>query len=432
MTTMSTSGGGRAGEGESFLTLRAQGEGPFAFYRRVAEAVAAHGGAVVSERCHATPSSLGAALAARAEAFAAAGIAAEGALALVGQRTSGAGEIAGVQLWLARDASAVTPLLVDGQIVGRCYARGGERLVWLPRVCPRSTPDDRPAQARSMFRDAGRLLAGAGVSWRHVLRTWIYLPDLLAWYPAFNAARREIFAEAGLLGDGAWLPASTGIEGMLVAEAGGGMSALALGGASLPEATAVAEAGGGMSARALGEGSLPERRAAAEAACGMSVLALGEGSLPNRVARAVESPVQCEAFAYGAAFARAVVLGAGPSELLFVSGTASIGPAGDSLHPGDFAAQARHTLDAVGALLAAAGHAPRDVAHAIVFVARAADAPVFRRLASEAGFDPRLVVETEALVCRPELLVELEVLSARSGDARVRQARAGAVGTSSP
>lgn len=239
-----------------------------------------------------------------------------------------------------------------------------------------------------MLREAGRRLARVGSSWWRVVRTWIYLPELLAWYLAFNTVRREAFGEAGLLApaEGAWLPASTGIEGTL---------------------------GGNLGGTAQGR-----------AACSLSVLALADDGLPLTSARAVRSPVQCEALAYGAAFARAVELDGAGASLLFVSGTASIGPGGESLHPGDLGAQARHTLAAVAELLAAAGHAPGDAAHAVAYLKAGADAPAFRALARRAGFAPSVLVETEADVCRAELLVELEVTSVRRASADPRPATA--------
>ncbi|MCC6521999.1 MAG: hypothetical protein IT373_05010 [Polyangiaceae bacterium] len=377
--------GGGSGAGETFLTLRPEGEDVRAFYRRVAAALVAAGAPVVLERCHAAPGALREVEAARRAAYGAAGIEAAGALALVGQRSCSGHEVAGVQLWLAPAGAEVAPLGCDGEVVGRACARGDARVVWLPEVGPRDPGLTRQEQARSMLHEAGRLLGAVGSSWRRVLRTWIYLPELLAWYPAFNAVRREAFREAGLLApaDGGGLPASTGIEGTLGASVG-------------------ASVGGDLGGSARGR-----------AACSLSVLALADDGLPLASARAVRSPVQCEALAYGAAFARAVELGGAGASLLFVSGTASIGPGGESLHPGDLGAQARHTLAAVAELLAAAGHAPGDAVHAVAYLKDGADAPAFRALAGRAGFDPSVLVETEADVCRAELLIELEVTSVR-------------------
>ena len=66
-----------------------------------------------------------------------------------------------------------------------------------------------------MFERAERILSDNGASYKNVVRTWLYLSEILAWYPDFNKARSEKYGESGIMpgpGDTTLLlPASTGI-----------------------------------------------------------------------------------------------------------------------------------------------------------------------------------------------------------------------------
>ena len=92
----------------------------------------------------------------------------------------------------------------------------------------------RGDQAASMFEGMKRLLASRSIDFRNVVRTWIYLDDILEWYDVFNAVRRERFLSYGLIpssagessGDPVYLPASTGIgRGGLLRRCSGGLRA---------------------------------------------------------------------------------------------------------------------------------------------------------------------------------------------------------------
>ena len=368
---------------EYFVTFKpgampeAGGETAESLYGRIAEFLDGAGCQIVQERCYADPGAYAEVAAARAKAFERRNVDGDGALSFVGEAPcEGAAAIAGVQLWAVRgeDGSPrVTPLLADGRRVGRRFLAHGLGYTALPCVGPRpELGPERPRgeHARSMFNEVGRLLAGAGLAYRDVVRTWIYVPELLAWYDEFNAARRRVFLEAGLIGDSEtnWLPASTGIQG----------------------------------------------RCPAGRACTMGVLAAARANgTPVRV-EMVASPGQCEAFEYGSAFSRAVEVHDGCSSRMYVSGTASIGGGGASIHPGDAERQAAHTLGVIRELLAARGHGFADVAHLTAFLKGPEHAEDFRRAAAREGLDLRLAVETVADVCRPELLVEIEVMSIRA------------------
>ena len=118
---------------------------------------------------------------------------------------------------------------------------------------------------------------------RHVVRTWFYNENLLAWYAEFNQARTAFFHQHRITR----MPASTGIG---VANAGG--SAL------VAKAIAVQ----------------PKTRFV--------------------TVRRIDSPLQREASAYGSSFSRAMEVADRAGRVLYISGTASIFPNGKTAYVG--------------------------------------------------------------------------------------------------
>jgi enamine deaminase RidA (YjgF/YER057c/UK114 family) len=126
-----------------------------------------------------------------------------------------------------------------------------------------------------------------------------------------------------------------------------------------------------------------------------------------------------EAYCYprASSFSRGLRLDLGGIAILLISGTASIGPNGETLHVGDFRAQMRRTLDNITALLAAEGATWKDVVRTTCYlrdierdyVAFNEERTAFYR---EQGLDP-LPASTgiQAILCRPELLVEIEAIA---------------------
>ncbi len=113
-------------------------------------------------------------------------------------------------------------------------------------------------------------------------------------------------------------------------------------------------------------------------------------------------------------FSRAMRLEFGNVAVLLISGTASIGANGESLHAGDFRAQLRRTFDNITALLESEGASWKDVVRTTCYLrdierdyaAFNEERTAFYR---EQDLDP-LPASTgiQAILCRPELLVEIE------------------------
>lgn len=131
-----------------------------------------------------------------------------------------------------------------------------------------------------------------------------------------------------------------------------------------------------------------------------------------------EPKVLNEASEYGAAFPRGlrVELPGGVTQL-FLSGTASIGPNGETLYPGDFRAQLWRTYHNLTELLASEGATWHDVVRTTCYLRDIErDYGDFNSIRSEfycaQGLDPfPASTGVQARLCRSELLVEIEAIA---------------------
>lgn len=136
--------------------------------------------------------------------------------------------------------------------------------------------------------------------------------------------------------------------------------------------------------------------------------------------KAIHAPqVLGEAYHYPrpSSFSRGMRLDFGPITVLLISGTASVGPNGETLHVGDFRAQTRRTFANITALLESEGATWRDVVRTTCYlrdIERDYAAFNEERTAfyKSQGLDP-LPASTgiQAILCRPELLVEIEAIA---------------------
>ena len=126
-----------------------------------------------------------------------------------------------------------------------------------------------------------------------------------------------------------------------------------------------------------------------------------------------------EAYHYAkpSSFSRGLRLDFGNMAVLLISGTASVGPNGETLHVGDFRAQCRRTYQNITALLAAEGATWKDVVRTTCYLRDIdRDYATFNEertaFFKEQGLD-LLPASTgiQAKLCRPELLVEIEAIA---------------------
>jgi len=125
----------------------------------------------------------------------------------------------------------------------------------------------------------------------------------------------------------------------------------------------------------------------------------------------------CEAYDYPlpSAFSRGMEVALPGARLIFVSGTASVGPIGESLHPGNFRAQARCAFENARSVLKSAGADWPDVVKATIFIKDIKNYyrefnEVRCQYFQEVGIS-RYPASTciEARLCRDELLVEMDM-----------------------
>jgi enamine deaminase RidA (YjgF/YER057c/UK114 family) len=134
--------------------------------------------------------------------------------------------------------------------------------------------------------------------------------------------------------------------------------------------------------------------------------------------RAIHAPeVLNEAPSYGSAFSRGIRVDLNGLVILFISGTASVDENGQTVHVGDFRAQCRRTFLNITKLLEAEGASWKDVVRTTCYLRDIErDYKVFNeertRFYQEQGLDP-LPASTgiQAILCRPELLVEIEAIA---------------------
>ena len=221
-----------------------------------------------------------------------------------------------------------------------------------------------------MFRQAEQILHSEGAAYKDVVRTWIYLANILDWYDGFNTARNIFFSEYGLLGktnfcgevEQLYLPASTGIGGN-------------------------------------NSWNLPVT---------MDVFAVHRSPESTVHIRPLCGSKQRSPYRYGSAFSRAIVVETLRSKMIFVSGTASIDEQGKSVFLGNADAQIRQSLKVMSALIAEEGATLHDLCEATLFFKRKKDSALYEKIAEQLGIAHVPAVLVIADVCREELLFELD------------------------
>ena len=126
-----------------------------------------------------------------------------------------------------------------------------------------------------------------------------------------------------------------------------------------------------------------------------------------------------EAYHYAkpSSFSRGMRLDIGNLVILLISGTASIDENGVSVHIGDFRAQLHRTYQNITKLLSAEGATWKDIVRTTCYLRDIErDYEAFNeertKFFAEQGLDP-LPASTgiQAILCRPELLIEIEAIA---------------------
>ena len=170
------------------------------------------------------------------------------------------------------------------------------------------------------------------------------------------------------------------------------------------------------------DGEKIERAALGLPACELApnglITRLPKGYRPVRKSAIKAPEVLNEASEYGSAFSRGlrVELPGGITQL-FISGTASVGPAGETLYAGDFRAQLWRTYHNITRLLQAARATWHDVVRTTCYLRDIerdyADFNAVRNeFYSALGLNPLPgSTAVQARICRSDLLIEIEAIA---------------------
>jgi enamine deaminase RidA (YjgF/YER057c/UK114 family) len=268
------------------------------------------------------------------------------------------GPIAGIHVF-ALTGSGVKRIVKDGLVVGSVIEDGAMRQCLLGGMGPGQICSCRAEQTRETLQNMEEALAQAGFSFGDVVRTWFYLDNLLSWYGEFNQVRTRAYSQIQFRTGS--LPASTGIS------------------ARNPKGTALTTAA-------------------------WAVQPLS----PSVHVEEVASPLQCPAPAYGSSFSRAMEVSFACDRRLFISGTASIAPDGQTLWKGDVHKQVNQTMKVVESILHSRGFSFLDLTRATAYFKRQADIQAFEEWCTARGLFSLPVVLANCGICRDDLLFEFE------------------------
>lgn len=253
----------------------------------------------------------------------------------------------------------VTVVYLHGSPVGWRIEDADAIFGWFPGLKP-ACDGSQATQAENWFKMLEALLAAGGFEFRHVVRTWFYLDDILNWYDTFNRVRNAYFAAQGI---DHFIPASTGV------------------GAANTQGSAL---------------------------IGDVLCILPKNS--NRVSfESVASPLQGSALDYRSSFSRAAEIAGPLGRWLLVSGTASIGLDGRTLYSNDANAQVAHTMEVLSALLDSRGMSWEKVWRGVAYFRDPDIIQAFEGWCLSTGRMNLPFVFAVCEICRNELLFEVEL-----------------------
>ncbi|MFC1467213.1 Rid family hydrolase [Verrucomicrobiota bacterium] len=252
------------------------------------------------------------------------------------------------------------PIKLNGQTVGYFYEDEHARYCRLAGLQPGDADASREAQTRSLFERMANALKQCDMKFADTVRTWLYLDQLLDWYDEFNAVRTQFFEEHGVFDK--MVPASTGI------------------GACNPQGAAITA----------------------------DLLAIVPKSDAVTI-QAVESPLQESAMDYRSSFSRAAEVGFPTHRTIYISGTASIEPKGETVHLDDSEAQIALTMEVVKALLNSRDMDWSDVTRGIAYFKNSNDLKIYQEFCEKHDIPEFPLAISHADVCRHNLLFEIEI-----------------------
>ena len=275
-----------------------------------------------------------------------------------------------LELQLIVSASDALAVPVDGNGSARPASvhvlqdASGNRHIRVANISAPHAPESAANECEQVFERAEALLQKHGARLEDVVRTWLYLRHMERDYDALNSARCQLFDRRGL----EVFPASTGIGGALPQDA-------------------------------------------RDLCLSLYAIVSGGGRLGGLSRKEMRSDTFNGPWEYGSYFARGMRVDTRDGATLLLSGTAAIDAAGETVGVGDFDVQLDRTLENLRGLLRGADADFHDVVQMTSYLKSAFDRDRLRSRLESTGLlsVPHVVVEAE--VCRPELLVECELIA---------------------
>ena len=255
-------------------------------------------------------------------------------------------------------------IMRQGKTVGMVYEDAYNTYALLIGVLPTDPSASREAQTQSIFENIEDAVKDAHMTFRNVVRTWLYMDKILDWYDPFNRARDAFFASRKVYEN--FMPASTGI-------------------------------------------GVANLMGSAITACAIAV----KPKHDDVKIYEVPSPLQCCASRYRSSFARAAEIDTPNSRTLFVSGTASIEQGGATAFVGDIDKQTELTMKVIEEILKSRNMAFTDTVQGAVYIKRPEYRGAWRAWLAKNNLESIAISEITADVCRDDLLIEVELCAVK-------------------
>lgn len=271
----------------------------------------------------------------------------------------GPGPVAGVHVHAVVTDSKPELINLDGKLCGRILRLPDRTCLTLSDISAEQS-SSATEQAKEMLEKAESALAMAGTDMFSVVRTWMWLKDILAWYDDFNLVRNNFFTERGLITRQMRqsMPASTGI------------------------------------------GLAPAKGQS----CSMDLVAVPAPA--NSIEYLQTTGKQHCAFEYGSAFSRATKANTPAGKTVYISGTASIDTSGATTSIADAAGQINTTIENVQAVLKDMNCRDEDVVQVLAYCKTTEVEKIFNDTFKDKLGWPWVTAVCD--ICRHDLLFEIE------------------------
>ncbi|OPH47984.1 hypothetical protein BC351_39030 [Paenibacillus ferrarius] len=265
----------------------------------------------------------------------------------------------------------------EGQICGRMYEKESDKRLMLSAIFHNELRDKSYEQIYHTFCKINQILNGNGLNYRDVIRTWIYIPQILDYYDQFNLGRNRFLEELNIIPtrdsirdfdfENIFMPASTGV------------------GCENPYTS----------------GAL------------FDVYAISKNFESEIKVSNETGSKQRSAYRYGSAFSRSLIVHQQACDHLFLSGTASIDDKGNTIHLDNIDLQIGETFKVINSLVQEADMNVADWMEGTVFLKKSEYAQAYMKNIEENQVLNPPVILCVADICREDLLFEIDGIFAK-------------------